>query len=512
MLLSLLSLAALAAPALTVSPLTSGAPAGASVNDLEPGERVVLIASVRGLGDGPCVGPVCVDLLSPVRVGAAVADGGGVAVVRFDVPGVPDGTAVAFQAVLQDRAAVTPPVPARVAGGGPPATELALADADAVLTGAVGDQLGDVFTLTVQDVHGVPTLLATGSTRAVLVTDWQEGGDIDSLDTTSITHDARISSHLAATDLDGDGTDDAVYASSDDGVHVFADVPGGSLTLDDASGSLAHPLPGFGSSIDVGGDTDGDGLGELLVCGGIVSAEVLLYRGGIVGAQDAGSTAAAILHDTPCTSVAFVDDLNGDGFDDIAVGNGTGGDGIIAGEVMLFASPFDGDLDAADAIAVFNGDNFALHGMMIEGAGDPNGDGVGDLWAQSPSGTLFLHDGSTRGLVDTDEGSIAWFEGGPDTGMAATTGDVNGDGVDDAVFTRRDTGAYVVYGPLAGGYDLPDDANVVIEAPAGLFAGSSVGVGDADGDGIDDVLVGAGQDDRAGPLAGSISIFSSSRF
>jgi hypothetical protein len=511
-LLSLLSLVALAAPALTVSPLTSGAPAGASVNDLDPGERVLLIASVRGLGDGPCFGPICVDLVSPIRVGTAAADGAGVAMVRFDVPGAAGGTTVAFQAVLQDRATVTPPVPALVAAGGPGATELGLADADAVLTGAVGDQLGDATTLHVQDVHGVPTLLTTGNTRAMLVPDWQEGGDIDSLDATFISHDSRVPSHLAIADLDGDGTDDAVFASLEDGVHVFANVPEGSLTLDDASGSLSHPIAGFGSKIDVGGDTDGDEMGEVLVCGGLVSGEVLLYRGGIVGPQDAVSAAAAILHDTQCTSVAFVDDINGDGLDDIAVGNTLGGDGIIGGEVRLFVSPFDGDHHMPVAVAVFNGDNFALHGMMIEGAGDMNDDGAGDLWAQSPSGTLFLHDGSTRGAVDTDEGSIAWFEGPSDTGLAATTGDVNGDGVADAVFTQRDFGAYVVYGPLAGGYDLPDDANVVIEGPAGLLAGSSIGVGDADGDGIDDVLVGAGWDDLAGALAGSISIFSSSRF
>ncbi len=81
-------------------------------------------------------------------------------------------------------------------------------------------------------------------------------------------------------------------------------------------------------------------------------------------------------------------------------------------------------------------------------------------------------------------------------------GDVNGDGVDDLLIgaPRSDSGAadggvaYLVFGPVAGDVDLSAaDARLKGER-TGDHAGSSVsGAGDLDVDGFDDLLVGAPQ-------------------
>ena len=101
-----------------VDPLEVGHPGRVLMEDLEPGERVHLLASTSGIGPGPCYVLIerCVDLVPPVRfLGSAVADAWGRVEWRLSPPPwMPVGTDMAFQVVAPggqaDAASLSEPV------------------------------------------------------------------------------------------------------------------------------------------------------------------------------------------------------------------------------------------------------------------------------------------------------------------------------------------------------------------------------------------------------------------
>lgn len=118
-----------------------------------------------------------------------------------------------------------------------------------------------------------------------------------------------------------------------------------------------------------------------------------------------------------------------------------------------------------------------------------------------------------------DDATFIGEAGGDDAGVAAArVGDVNDDGIDDVVigarnndFSGTDAGAaYLFYGPVtySGEVSLSNADLKLYGGAAGDKAGRTViGGEDLDGDGVDDVTIGAPNEDTAGSSAGAAYVF-----
>ncbi|HEX8258554.1 MAG TPA: hypothetical protein VF589_13060, partial [Allosphingosinicella sp.] len=207
------------------------------------------------------------------------------------------------------------------------------------------------------------------------------------------------------------------------------------------------------------------------------------------------------------SDVALAGDVNKDGFDDIIVSAPFGDSGgedagevyVVFGKAGGFGTVDLSSLTAAQGFAI-NGDGLNDYaGQSVAGAGDLNGDGFADIVIGAAknddggdgAGAAYVIFGKASGFATVDLGALAAGEGFTITGdeiqdraghSVSSAGDVNGDGIDDLIVGApgSDDGgasagqAYVIYGKSAG------LGNVDLGAltPADGFAL----IGDADGD------------------------------
>lgn len=232
-------------------------------------------------------------------------------------------------------------------------------------------------------------------------------------------------------------------------------------------------------------------------------------------------------------SVSSAGDLNGDGIDDVILGdssanNKTGQSYVIFGSkepwpaiVNLF------DLNGKNGFIIDGinpGDN---SGVSVSGVGDLNGDGIDDIiiganGANNNAGQSYVVFGSKEpwpSLLDlnTLNGKNGFILNGIHSGDKSGTsvsgvGDINGDGIDDVIIGAPDannqTGqSYVVFGSKQAWprsinlSDLNGSNGFVLN---GLSRGDKSGIavssaGDFNADGIPDLIVGASYaNDKAG--------------
>lgn len=237
-------------------------------------------------------------------------------------------------------------------------------------------------------------------------------------------------------------------------------------------------------------------------------------------------------------------DFNDDGSTDLLFGapqaDGRDETSEDAGEAYVIFGPLEGEIDLAQDqpnITIYGGSDGDNLGFSVM-AGDLNDDGVGDIFVGAP--------GVSAGFdLRTDQGRIYVFYGGDDLndtseidlaedvfdltvtgaegfsriGTAMALGDVNGDDRTDLIaaspFAGREPGSppgsdrltigevYVIYGQdddLSGEYNIAAlDYDVLIagEEERGQF-GAAIAVADVNGDGTDDILVGASRSDPTG--------------
>jgi hypothetical protein len=222
--------------------------------------------------------------------------------------------------------------------------------------------------------------------------------------------------------------------------------------------------------------------------------------------------------------VSAAGDVNGDGYEDLIVGAQQYANGESAeGAFLVFHGGPNGvqvtDAADADTIVESNQANARL-GASVASAGDVDGDGYGDVIVGAPSYEDPASSQSNEGGFFVFHGGPGGIPSGPLTGADTSVfgnrvdtrlgeavsgaGDVNDDGYDDVVaggwlfssaVDQSNEGIAVVF--LGSATGIPSggrlDAHAIVESnQAGVYLGDAVaGGGDVNGDGYDDVLVGA---------------------
>ncbi len=248
-----------------------------------------------------------------------------------------------------------------------------------------------------------------------------------------------------------------------------------------------------------------------------------------LGAADV-TLAGAQVSDQAGWAVAGAGDLDGDGRDELLVAapdSDAGGED--AGAVYLvtgawLAGP---EQQLTDTSATLLGTSDGAHvGSAVAGVGDVDGDGVPDLLIGAPgdsedgSGAVWLVPGGAPGqgarALDDVGVRISGEAAGDYLGSSlAAAGDVDGDGLAELLLGAygSDQGGYKTGRTyLVDGASLAPGAAVDLADAAYLFEGEATndwsgyavaGAGDVDGDGLDDVLIGAPFSEVTGFSAGA---------
>jgi hypothetical protein len=346
----------------------------------------------------------------------------------------------------------------------------------------------------------------------------------------------------SAGDVNGDGYDDIIigapeFSDDDDATEGHAYVwlggpsgggggtsglgPSGTAANADWEAESNNTQANFGQSVAHAGDVNGDGYSDIIIGapgyddGLVDEGWAFVWFGGAYGLGYDGTPANAdwsaqsnSAYAALGWSVATAGDVNADGYDDVIIGApGAHGALVWLGSVTgLGASgtPLNADWSADGGQGSF--------GKCVATAGDVDADGYSDVIIGAPGytngssteGAAFLWMGSASDLgANGTPANADWSREGNQTGAeygwsVATLGDVDGDGFADVIvgahlYTNGQNNEGRAYGYLGSGSGLSTSSFWIVEGNAAESnLGQSVAAaGDVNGDGFSDAIVGA---------------------
>jgi hypothetical protein len=230
------------------------------------------------------------------------------------------------------------------------------------------------------------------------------------------------------------------------------------------------------------GDVTGDGKSDVVMIG---DNQIQVISGGTNFPNVVSSTSqicTMAVHKTGKCNIGVAGDVNGDNINDIVVHR------VISGKrkLELYRGKASNLFGSAPLSTIAGPSNYSneYFASSFANIGDVNRDGFDDLGVAQYWNGVMLYKGSAKGYSTTHD----WIVTGFDAGVVSSAGDVNDDGYDDLyVGSPWQSKARIFLGNKTTLESVP----VWIQSGSGHFGWPGGDAGDIDGNGKNDIFVGA---------------------